>query len=203
MRVDRVAPSVHKKGRILLFLEDGSLLKITEQELLDFGLRPGDDLDEDTLSRLKAAAGASDVKGQAAAMIGKRAMSRFDLEKKLREKGASADDARYAAEWLEAIGAINDAEYAAALVRHYSGMGYGPARYREELQKHGIEKDLWEDALAQAPDGVEAAEQVLRNRFRNGISDEADRRRAANALARRGFDWGTVKEALRRAAEQS
>jgi len=202
MRVDRIAPSVHKKGRILLFLEDGSLLKITEQELLDFGLRPGDDLDGETLARLKAAAGASDVKGQAAAMIGKRAMSRADLEKKLREKGASADDARYAADWLEAIGAINDAEYAASLVRHYSQMGYGPARYREELQKHGIGRDLWEDALAQAPDGAEVAEQVLRSRFRGGISDEADRRRAANALARRGFDWGTVKEALRRTEGQ-
>ena len=42
---------------MLVFLEDGALLKITEQELLDFGLRPGDELDTETLERLKAAAG--------------------------------------------------------------------------------------------------------------------------------------------------
>ena len=34
---------------MLVFLEDGACLKITEQELLDFGLRPGDMLEEETL----------------------------------------------------------------------------------------------------------------------------------------------------------
>jgi regulatory protein len=29
---------------VLVFLEDGACLKITEQELLDFGLRSGDEL---------------------------------------------------------------------------------------------------------------------------------------------------------------
>ena len=146
MRVEKIQPSRHKKGRILLFLEDGSLLKITEQELLDFGLRPGDQLDEEVLTRLRASAAGSDARAQAAAMIGRRAMSRRDLEQKLRDKGASAGDAAYAAEWLEAIGALNDADYAALLVRHYAGLGYGPARYREELRRHGIDRDLWEEA---------------------------------------------------------
>ena len=45
MRIERIQASPHKKGRVLVFLEDGACLKITEQELLDFGLRPGDDLD--------------------------------------------------------------------------------------------------------------------------------------------------------------
>ena len=110
MRVDRVEPSRHKKGRVLVFLEDGACLKITEQELLDFGLRPGDELDGGTLSRLKEAAGVSNVKASAADLIGKRAMSRRDLEQKLQEKGASQAEARYAAEWLEAIGALDDRE---------------------------------------------------------------------------------------------
>ena len=53
------------------------------------------------------------------------------------EKGASQTEARYAAEWLEAIGALNDAEYAALLVRHCANLGYGPGRYRDELYRHG------------------------------------------------------------------
>ncbi len=201
MKIDRLEPSGHVKGRFLAFLEDGAILKLTEWEVLDFSLRPGAELDGETLDRLRAAAGTSGVRDQAAAMLGRRAMSRGDLEKKLREKGASADDARYAAEWLEAIGAMDDAAYAAALVRHCADMGYGPARYREELRKHAIDRELWEDALAQAPDPAELAERYLRERFRGGLSEERDCRRAAAALARRGFDWPTVKEALRHAAE--
>ena len=58
MRIDRIEASKHKRGRVLVFLADGSLLKVTEQELLTFGLRSGDELDEETLTRLKEAAGA-------------------------------------------------------------------------------------------------------------------------------------------------
>ena len=100
MRIERIEASRHKRGRVLVFLEDGACLKITEQELLDFGLRAGDDLDEETLAKLKEAAGVSNVKATAADLIGKRAMSRASLEKKLKEKGASEAEARYAAEWL-------------------------------------------------------------------------------------------------------
>ena len=196
MKIEKIEPSKHKKGRILLFLEDGSLLKITSQELLDFGLRPGDQLEGAALAQLGAAADTSDTKARAAALIGRRAMSRADLRKKLLENGASSRDADYAVEWLEAIGALNDADYAGMLVRHYAQLGYGPARYRDELRRHGVDRVLWDEAVDQAPDSGELAEQYLRDRFRGSAPDEKERKRAADALLRRGFAWGDVKRAL-------
>lgn len=202
MQVERVEPSRHKKGRILVFLDDGACLKITEQELLDFGLRPGDELDEDTLRRLKEAAGVSNTRAAAADLIGKRAMSRRDLERKLQEKGANEAEARYAAEWLEAIGALNDAEYAAALARHYSGRGYGPARVREKLYEKGIPRELWEDALEQIPENDGQIDAFLTGKLRGREPDEKEKRRLTNALLRRGFPWGEVKAAWRRLGEE-
>lgn len=202
MRVERVEASKHKKGRVLVFLEDGACLKITEQELLDFGLRAGDELDQEALNRLKEAAGVSNTKAAAADLIGKRAMSRRDLERKLQEKGASEAEARYAAEWLEAIGALNDAEYAAALVRHYGGMGYGPARVREKLYEKGVPRELWEEALEELPAGGRQVEDFLRSKLRGRIPDEKEKRRLTNALLRRGFPWGEVKSAWRRLGEE-
>ena len=197
MRVDRVEPSRHKKGRVLVFLEDGACLKITEQELLDFGLRSGDELDEGTLSRLRAAAGVSNVKASAADLIGKRAMSRRDLERKLQEKGATQAEACYAAEWLEAIGALDDGEYAALLVRHYSQMGYGPARVREKLREKGIPRELWEDALAAMPDPAEAIDVFLQAKCR-GALDQREKKRLSDALLRRGFAWPDISAGLAR-----
>ena len=202
MRVERVEASKHKKGRVLVFLGDGACLKITEQELLDFGLRSGDELDEETLKRLKEAAGVSNTRAAAADLIGKRAMSRRDLERKLQEKGASETEARYAAEWLEAIGALNDAEYAAALVRHYSGMGYGPARVREKLYEKGVPRELWEDALEELPADGGQVDAFLRSKLRGRPPDEKEKRRLTNALLRRGFPWGEVKAAWRRLGEE-
>ena len=198
MRIERVEASRHKKGRVLVFLEDGACLKITEQELLDFGLRAGDELDEPGLKRLKEAAGVSNVKAAAAELIGKRAMSRAALEKRLKEKGASEAEARYAAEWLEAIGAINDADYAALLVRHCADLGYGPARVREKLYEKGVPRELWEDALDQMPDNGEQIDRFLQSKLRGRTPDEREKKRLTDALLRRGYSWGDVKAAWNR-----
>ena len=203
MRIERLESSKHKRGRVLVFLEDGACLKITEQELLDFGLRAGDDLNEATLARLKEAAGVSNVKATAADLIGKRAMSRRDLERKLQEKGASEAEARYAAEWLEAIGAINDADYAALLVRHCAQLGYGPARIRDKLYEKGVPRELWEDALDTLPDQSEDVDRFLRSKLRGELPDEKEKKRLTDALLRRGFSWGDVREAWNRLGSET
>ena len=199
MRIERIVASEHKRGRVLVFLADGACLKVTEQELLDFGLRSGDELDEATLKRLKDAAGVSDVKARAADLVGRRAMSRHDLERKLRDKGASEAEARYAAEWMEAIGAINDADYAAVLARHCAQMGYGPGRVREKLREKGVPRELWDEALERAEDPAEAIDAFLAKKL--GDTPPEDRRawkRASDALARRGYAWSDISEGLRR-----
>ena len=203
MRLERIEASRHKKGRVLVFLADGACLKITEQELLDFGLRAGDELDEGTLARLKETAGVSNVKATAADLICKRAMSRRDLERKLKEKGASEADARYAAEWLEAIGAIDDAGYAALLVRHYSQMGYGPARLRDKLREKGVPRELWDDALDQAPDNGAQIDRFLVDKLRGQTPDEKTKKRLTDALLRRGYAWGDVRAGWTRLGEET
>ena len=203
MRIERVEASKHKRGRVLVFLADGACLKITEQELLVVGLRAGEDLDNAALAKLKEAAGVSNVKATAADLIGKRAMSRASLEKKLKEKGASEAEARYAAEWLEAIGAINDADYAALLARHYGEMGYGPQRVREKLYEKGVPRELWEEALDQLPDNGEQIDRFLQSKLRGRTPEEKEKKRLTDALLRRGYPWGDVKAAWNRLGSET
>ena len=202
MRIERVEASKHKRGRALVLLEDGACLKITEQELLDFGLRAGDQMDDEALARLREAAGISNVKVTAADLVGKRAMSRCELEKKLVERGASHSEARYASEWLEAIGAIDDRDYAAVLVRHYGRMGYGPARVREKLYEKGVPRELWDEALEELADSAAQIDGFLTGKLRGRTPDERERRRLTSALLRRGFSWGDVKAAWLRQGQE-
>ena len=198
MKIERIEASRHKKGRVLVFLEDGACLRITEQELLDFGLRSGDELDDKTLQRLKEAAGGSNVKATAADLVGKRAMSRRDLERKLQNRGASETEARYAAEWMEAIGAINDADYAAVLARHCADLGYGPQRVREKLYEKGVPRELWDDALDALPDSAGQIDAFLERKLRGRVPDQREKKRLCDALLRRGFSWPEVKAGLNR-----
>ena len=198
MKIERIEASRHKKGRVLVFLEDCACLRITEQELLDFGLRSGDELDDKTLQRLKEAAGVSNVKATAADLVGKRAMSRRDLERKLQNRGASETEARYAAEWMEAIGAINDADYAAVLARHCADLGYGPQRVREKLYEKGVPRELWDDALDALPDSAGQIDAFLERKLRGRVPDQREKKRLCDALLRRGFSWPEVKAGLNR-----
>ena len=198
MTIERIEASRHKKGRVLVFLEDGACLRITEQELLDFGLRSGDELDDKTLQKLKEAAGVSNVKATAADLVGKRAMSRRDLERKLQNRGASETEARYAAEWMEAIGAINDADYAAVLARHCADLGYGPQRVREKLYEKGVPRELWDDALDTLPDSAGQIDAFLERKLRGRVPDQREKKRLCDALLRRGFSWGDIRAAWSR-----
>ena len=203
MRIERIEAARHRKGRVLVFLEDGACLKITEQELLDFGLRSGDQLDDSALERLKEAAGVSNVKATAADIIGKRAMSRRDLERKLKEKGASEVEARYAAEWLEAIGAINDADYAALLAQHCARQGYGPARIKDKLYEKGVPRELWEDAMDALPDSAHTIDYFLESKLHGRMPDEKEKKRLTDALLRRGFSWSDVRAGWNRLGSET
>lgn len=199
MRIEQIKESQRKKGRLLVRLEDGNVLRVTEEELLRFGLRAGMELDEETAEALQASARASAARAAAASIIGSRALSKQELTRRLVKKGNEASDAQAAADWLEEIGAVDDENYAAALVRHYGGKGYGPARVRDELRRRGVGRELWDSALEEMPEAAEILDHLLQKR--GDLSDPKERRRASDALLRRGFSWEQVRAALGRYAE--
>ena len=202
MRIDRIEPSPHKKGRVLVFLDSGACLKITEQELLDFSLRAGDELDADALSRLREAAGVSNIKAKAAELVSKKAMSRRELERKLRERGASPEEIDEAVGLLENMGALNDGDYAAALARQYAARGYGPAKIRSKLYEKGVPRDLWEDAMRDLPDNAGQIDAYLRRKLPGVTLDEREKRRLTASLLRKGFSWEDVKAGWNRVGEE-
>ena len=93
MRIERLENSKRKQERVLVYLEDGSILRITGAELLQFGLYQGLDLPPETLAALEAAARRSDTKRRGANMAAGRMLSKKELTSRLTRKGASPEDA--------------------------------------------------------------------------------------------------------------
>ena len=110
-------PSKHKKNRILVFLEGGQLLKITENELLHHDLRPGADLPEETVEELKKSAQASQMKARGAQLTGSRMLSKKQVVEHLARRGGDRAAAEDTARWLEELGAVDEAAYGAAIIR--------------------------------------------------------------------------------------
>jgi len=201
MQIIEIKRSERKKDRLLVKLDSGNLLRVTEEELLRFGLRAGMELDEEQIGALQSAAKTSSTKAVAANMIGSRALSKQELQRRLVRKGSDEADARAAADWLEDIGAVDDAAYAAAIVRDYGRRGYGPARVREELRHRGVPRELWDKALEEMPESSDILDALIRKKCRGDLSDPKEIKRVSDGLLRRGFSWGEVKAALSRYAE--
>ena len=203
MQITEIKPSQHKKGRFLVKLEDGNILRVTEEELLRFSLRAGLELDGQMLEALHASARKSAVRAEAANIIGGRPLSKRELTRRLVRKGADAEDAGAAADWLEDIGAVNDREYAALLVRHYAGKGYGRARIREEMRRRGVDRELWDEALEEMPEPDEILDQLIYKKCRGDLSDPREKKRVSDALMRRGFAWSDIRAAMGRYTEMT
>ena len=206
MKIVKLRPSQRVWDRWLAFLEDGAILRLGSGEVAAFGLYAGMELSPELLERLSAAARQGRVRDKALDLIAARPLSRKELTDKLtarprdREKAAAtAEEAAAAADWLEEMGYLDDADYARRVVEHYSARGCGPAKLRDELYRRGVPRDCWDDALAaqEPPEG--AIDALLQKRLRGADpSDPRALKRAADALARRGYRWEEIQEGLER-----
>lgn len=125
-----------------------------------------------------------------------RALSVRSLRDKLLEKGHAEDAAECAVAWLLERKLLNDAELAAAMVRSYSRKGYGAMRIRQELLRHGIEREQAEETLASFEPELERMTALLDKRLHGDLSDKRAVEKAVAALQRRGFRWEEIRRAL-------
>jgi len=206
MRLNKLEPSRRKQGVWLLFLENGELLRVGEKEVACFGLYAGMELDEALWAELTASAHQSQVREKALDLLAARPLSRKELVEKLaarprspeKKPFATRQEAEEAAGWLEELGYLDDRAYARTVVEHYSAKNYGPAKLRNELYRRGVPRECWDDALEGAEDPAEGIDGFLRHKLRGDGSDPKALKRAADALARRGYRWDDIKDGLRR-----
>ncbi len=210
MKIMKLEPSQRVKDRWLCHLEDGSILRVTENEVVSFALYSGMDLSPERLEELQRTAGESRARGKALDLIARKPVSRKELVKKLtaklprkkdgteREPIATQEQAETVADWLEDLGYLNDREYAKTVVRHYSAKGYGDRKLRDELFRRGVPRELWTEVLEEAQEPEDGIDTFLQKRFRGGTPDQKDLKRAADALARRGYNWNEIREGLNR-----
>lgn len=202
MKITRIENSKHVQERVLVFLEEGDPLRITGHELLQFGLYPGMDLPPQLVVQLQAAGQRSESRVKAAQLASGRMLSRKELTDKLSRKGIDPGTAVETADWLESLGAVDDAAYAGVIARHYAASGYGPGRVRQELQKRGVSRELWDGALSQLPDSADAIDRFLQKKLSGRTPDRALLKKLSDALLRRGFSWSDIRPALNRLGEE-
>jgi regulatory protein len=176
------------RGRVAVDLDGAPWRVLPAEAVVAAGLSPGLDL-----GRARARTLARELRRIRAREVASRALRHRDLpagmlEERLGRRGVAPAERRATVERLERVGVVDDGRFARSRAAAVAGRGRGDAAIRYDLEQHGIEPALIEDALAQlVPEPERAA--LLVERLGGGL-------RAARGLARRGFAEESVEAAL-------
>ena len=156
--------------------------------VLRAGLVAGVELARPLLRRLRVELRRAEELETAARALARRDLARRRLAERLRRAGVppAAEQAAVAA--LARGGVVDDARLARSRARLLAERGWGNAAIADRLERDGIAEAETAAALAELPPERERAAEVA--------AATKDRRKAAQRLARRGFSYDAVEDAL-------
>ena len=195
MRIEFLKTAPDRSGRYAVRFDDGSTLRLYRQSIEDFGLYTGMELTETEYAKLLKSASEVSAKMRAVRIVSAANVSKKELQSRLVRKGEDPLEAETAVAWLSDMKVLDDSQTADALVRSCIAKGYGINRAKQVLYEKRIPKELWEQALEDYPDQEEEIRDFLRARLA-GNPDPKARKKAIDALLRRGHSYGAIRQAL-------
>jgi regulatory protein len=147
-----------------------------------------------------------DIHERALGLLAVRPRSRRELERRLRQAGFEATEVEPELERLEAVGLIDDADFARQVVEHELGnRNAGTRAVRDRLREKGIDGATIERTLLEVPSAPEAerALELARSRSRRltSLTPEKAFGRLVPFLVRRGYSGAMAREAAAKALQ--
>lgn len=195
MEITGIEP--RRKSFSALFLDGEFAMNIDTETLLKSGWRVGQDITDEELYALLQASEQRRANEKALYLLEHRSHSKKELVDKIR-RTTSAEAAQAAADRMEDLGLIDDADYA----RRYAGellhrKGYSASRAVYELIQKGIDKELAQELVEElAPDPQEKILAIVERKYPVCIGDEKVMRRAVAALQRLGYRYEDIRSAI-------
>lgn len=202
MKLTAIEPTRSPVGKLRLRFDDGKSLLVYPAVIREYGLVAGQELPEAAFAALEKSNARAGSRDRAVRIISASAVTRGELEQRLRRKGESEDDARQTVAWLDELHLLDDRQVAEQVVRSGAARGYGAARIRQMLYQKHVPKELWDEALQQLPQQDDAIDEFLQRRFRGIRPDRVQCKKATDALLRRGHNWADIRRALERYAPE-
>lgn len=192
-------------GKAILTLSNGEQVAMPRALLKERPYRAGMPFDMGSFRMLIRERSYPYAMDKAISLLSMRARTEKEIVEALqRNTYPQATIARVMARLSEA-GYINDAEFAAQFSNARLSKGMGARRIRMELRKKGVEQTTIDDTLESLDKAdIDQSAFAMAKKAARGkdISDRADRQKILAALARRGYDFSTAKQALEALIEQ-
>lgn len=200
MLIDEVKP---QKGHLVGLYAEGELIVSLDADLAaEKRIRAGQVVDVEALRELLTESQLRRAKSKALYLLEFRDYSSRDMIVRLK-KDFDETSAEAAVDYLQEIGAIDDARYAENMIRHLiTQKHYGRRRILSELALKGIDRDVTEEVLEEFDtDEPAAIMELLERKFTRDLGDDKGIRRTIATLQRYGYEMSDIRDALREYAD--
>lgn len=206
--ISRVKPS-RTANWVRIVLETDEEIVLPAHEWFNTGLRVEDKIGQETLDELRNRSVEAQTRETALRLLNVRQRSREELRRRLDRKGFPAATVSKILDELVNRGYLCDARFARALIHdRLLSRQIGRRALLGELRQRGVGSEIAKAAIAsvleELPEGElalakRAAARWVRTRGRRYTHVGKRRQALRAALARAGFDFDTIREALREA----
>jgi regulatory protein len=205
-KVTAIAEHPRRAGRYVVEIDGVAAGAVSVELVAELRLRVGAELKDDARARLDAGVRATACHDKALDALARRARSRAELGRWLKEKEFTPAEIEPTLDRLTDLGLLDDLAFARGFARTRlgPGRGFGPRRVAAELARRGVARGVVDAVLAElaAESGVterEAIRAVAEKKLRGmrGVDTEAQRRRLYGFLARRGFGMREIADVVR------
>ena len=185
-------------GCVRVSFDDGTHADVPTPLFQQFKVRVGERIEPDAWRARWQAQAYPFALERAAALLSVRDASEHETADRLRKSGYPEDVVARVMQMLTQAGYVDDTRYAGHYVESRSSR-YGSRRLYGELRRKGVSEEVAREALEELSPEDEAASalrQAEKLLARKDVSDPDVRRKAVQALVRRGFGWDAAKAAV-------
>ncbi len=187
--------------------DDGETIVLSEDLLVRLGLAAGDEISPQDFRQIRDAGEADDARQRAYQYISYRPRSEHEIIQYLRRKGFPDGRAEATVQDLRRLGLLDDAQYAAMVVRDAISRGRsGPAAVRKKLLEKRVARDIIDRLIGEHFTDEYLARQaaeILRKRMeragrsRRKTDPVKQKARLYQYLCQRGFSPNTALQAIK------
>ena len=133
--------------------------------------------------------------------LGLRSRTKKEMEDWLRRRQYASEVASFVMDRLQDYGFVDDEALSRRAVESLSRQKLGRGAIERKLRQRGVDKEIAREALEEydPTDEGESAKEMAASLWERYRRDELQKRRqkTSAALARRGFSWDSIREAMR------
>ncbi len=205
MMITAITPQKNNPQRASVFVDGEFAFGLSVQDILYFKLKEQQEIPEKTYYYIKEQLLYMKAQDAALNYISYQMRTAEEVYRKLKDLEYDELLIERVQEFLSKYHYVDDFKYAIAYIKGRKKSN-PKSRYglQFELRQRGIKEDVIEQALEQEPvDELEDAVLLLQKKVRNLDNiDEKETKRLSAFLQRRGYSYGIIKEAIKKAKEQ-